>query len=96
MPAPVLLTMMRIALICMLLLGGCALFPLSEADCRPASWYQRGYDDGFGGNYRQDLRYTQECAARYSAQVPTEEYLDGWRDGHREWDRLMGSFHKTR
>src|SRR5687767_14828013 len=29
-----------------LLLSGCAIFPLSEADCRPPSWQQRGYDDG--------------------------------------------------
>jgi hypothetical protein len=33
----------RLALL--VLLSGCALFPLTEADCRPASWQQRGYDE---------------------------------------------------
>jgi len=85
--------MLRFAFLCMLLLGGCALFPLSEADCRPASWYQRGYDDGFSGTFAQDLRYVPECG-RMGIQVAQTEYLEGWRDGHREWDRLMGSFKK--
>ena len=78
-----------------LILGGCALFPLSEADCRPASWRQRGYDDGYFGNNPQDMRLAQECA-RYSIQVPSPEYLAGWREGHDEYDRLMGSFKMSR
>lgn len=73
-----------------LLLSGCALAPLSEADCRPPSWKQRGYDDGYFGNPPQDLRLIQECR-RFGVAVPQNEYLDGWRDGHDEWDRLMGS-----
>jgi len=77
-------------LILLLLLSGCALAPLSEADCRPTSWKQRGYDDGYFGNPPQDLRLAQECG-RYGVAVPQNEYLDGWRDGHDEWDRLMGS-----
>jgi hypothetical protein len=83
--------MSRIVFLCVLLLGGCALFPLSEADCRPASWRQRGYDDGYFGSFPQDLRLAQECA-RHGIQVPSQEYQAGWRDGHDEWDRLMGSF----
>ena len=75
------------------ILAGCALFPLSEADCRPASWRQRGYDDGYFGNNPQDMRLARECS-RHSVQVPSEEYLAGWRDGHDEWDRLIGSFRK--
>jgi hypothetical protein len=81
------------ALILCLLLSGCAVFPLSEADCRPASWRQRGYDDGYFGNLPQDMRLAQECS-RFGIAVPAEEYLAGWRDGYDEWDRLMGSFKK--
>jgi hypothetical protein len=73
------------------LVSGCALFPLSEADCRPASWQQRGYDDGYGGHPPQDLRLVEECRRRFGIQVPQDEYLQGWRDGHDEWYRLMGS-----
>ena len=73
------------------LAAGCALFPLSEADCRPASWRGRGYADGLSGTFPQDLRLAPECRERYGAEVSVEEYLAGWRDGHDEWDRLMGS-----
>ena len=40
--------------------------------------------------YAQDARYISECA-RFGVQVAQSEYLAGWRDGHDEWDRLMGS-----
>jgi hypothetical protein len=73
------------------LLSACALFPLSEADCRPASWQQRGYDDGYFGNLPQDMRLSQECA-RFGIQVAENDYLAGWRAGYDEYDRLMGSF----
>lgn len=73
-----------------LLISACALFPLSEADCRPASWQQRGYDDGYFGNPPQDMRLSQECS-RFGISVAQSEYEKGWRDGHDEWDRLMGS-----
>ena len=76
-----------------LLLSGCALVPLTEADCRPASWTQRGYDEGYFGNPPQDMRLAQECA-RFGIRVPADEYFAGWRDGYDEWDRLMGSFKK--
>ena len=78
------------ALVLALLLQGCALFPLSEADCRPPSWRQRGYDDGFGGHLPQDLRLIPECR-RFGIEVPQAEYLEGWHDGHNEWDRMIGS-----
>ena len=81
------------ALFC-LLLAGCALFPLSEADCRPASWQQRGYADGYFGNLPQDLRLVQECQQRFGIQVAQDEYLAGWRAGYDEWDRLIGSFRR--
>lgn len=74
-----------------LVLSGCALFPVSEAECRPASWQQRGYHDGYFGNIPQDLRLVQECE-RYGVQVAQAEYLAGWRAGYDEYDRLIGSF----
>ena len=73
-----------------LLISACALFPLSEADCRPASWQQRGYDDGYFGHPPQNIRLARECR-RFAVQVAENEYLRGWHDGHDEWDRLMGS-----
>jgi hypothetical protein len=84
--------MMR-ALLILPLLAGCALFPLTEADCRPASWRERGYNDGYFGNLPQDMRLAQECR-RLGIAVAQDEYLAGWRDGYDEWDRLIGSFRK--
>ena len=81
--------MMR-ALLILPLLAGCALFPLTEADCRPASWRERGYNDGYFGNLPQDMRLAQECR-RYGIEVANSDYLAGWRDGYDEWYRLMGS-----
>jgi hypothetical protein len=76
-----------------LLLTGCALFPLTEADCKGVSWQQRGYNDGFAGHPRQDLRLARECR-RFGVQVSEAEYLKGWRDGYDEWYRLMGSMQR--
>ncbi len=81
---------MRALILCCLLLAGCALFPVSEAECRPASWQQRGYDDGYFGHLPQDMRFSQECA-RFGVQVAQNEYLAGWRAGYDEYDRLRGS-----
>lgn len=82
---------MRALTVCCLWLAGCALFPVSEAECLPASWQQRGYDDGYFGHLPQDMRLAQACE-RHGVQVPSENYLVGWRAGHDEWDRLRGSF----
>jgi hypothetical protein len=82
---------MRALTLCCLLLAGCALFPVSEAECRPASWQERGYNDGYFGHLPQDMRLSQECA-RFGVQVAQNEYLAGWRTGYDEYDRLMGSF----
>jgi hypothetical protein len=80
----------------LLFLAGCAAFPISEAECRPASWHQRGYNDGYFGHLPQDMRLAQECP-RYGVQVASAEYLAGWREGYDEYDRLIGSFkHKSR
>jgi hypothetical protein len=87
--------MMRALTLCCLFLAGCALFPLSEADCRPASWQQRGYDDAYTGNLPQDIRLAQECRRSYGIEVPSEEYLAGWRAGYDEWYRVIGSFRQN-
>jgi hypothetical protein len=72
-------------------LGGCALFPLSEAECRGVDWRSQGYADGFGGHPRQDMRLVPECRERFGVEVNREEYLAGWDAGHDEWYRLIGS-----
>jgi hypothetical protein len=73
------------------LLSGCAAWATSEADCRGMNWHQRGYDDGYFGNPPQDLRLARDCA-RFGVQVSESRYLEGWRAGHDEWDRLIGSY----
>ena len=73
------------------LLAGCALFPLQESDCVNVDWRQRGYADGLSGAHAQDMRLVPECRRLYGVQVAQDEYLAGWRDGHNEWDRVMGS-----
>jgi hypothetical protein len=73
------------------LISGCALWPLGEADCKGVNWRQRGYDDGFGGAPPQDLRLIKECRQRFGVEVPQEEYLSGYRDGYYEYERLQSS-----
>lgn len=84
--------MMRYA-IGALFLSGCAVWPLGEADCKGVNWQQRGYDDGFGGHPPQYLRLARECP-RFGVEVPEAEYFKGWRAGHDEWDRLIGSMQR--
>jgi hypothetical protein len=74
----------------LLLLAGCALAPLGEADCRGVNWERRGYADGYAGHPRQDLRLARECG-RMGIQIAQSEYLKGWDAGYDEWYRLMGS-----
>jgi len=83
--------MARFLLVLLVLPAACALFPLSEADCKPASWRERGYADGFGGMHKQDLRLVPECRKLYGAEVDVEQYAAGWQEGYNEWDRLIGS-----
>ena len=64
-----------------LLLAGCAV------DCTNSDWRARGYNDGYFGHPPQDLRIAAACPAFGQA-----SYLEGWRAGHDEWDRLMGSY----
>jgi Protein of unknown function (DUF2799) len=76
-----------------ILLAGCALFPIEEADCRGADWARRGYADGFAGHPPQDLRLARDCG-RYGIAVSETQYLAGWRDGYDEWYRLIGSMQR--
>ena len=78
------------ALILLSLLGGCALWPMEEADCRGVNWEQRGYADGYGGHPQQYLRLAQECP-RFGVQVSEADYFKGWDAGYDEWYRLIGS-----
>jgi Protein of unknown function (DUF2799) len=73
------------------LLSGCALFPLQEADCKGVNWESRGYADGYAGHPQQYSRLSSECKQRFGIDVPEAEYFKGWRAGHDEWDRLIGS-----
>ena len=82
--------MKRCVFLMLLLFGGCALFPLEEADCRGVNWQQRGYRDGYGGHPQQYLRLASECR-RFGVEVAEADYFKGWDDGHDEWYRLIGS-----
>jgi Protein of unknown function (DUF2799) len=72
------------------LAAGCSALNFTEAECRGMNWQQRGYADGFGGHPPQDLRLARECG-RFGVPVAESEYFAGWRAGHDEWYRLMGS-----
>ncbi|HVJ12641.1 MAG TPA: hypothetical protein VNC62_13815 [Burkholderiales bacterium] len=73
-------------------LGGCALFPVSEAECKPASWRDRGYTDGFGGAFAQDLRLVPGSRERYGLTVETQAYFEGYREGYAEWSRMRMTY----
>ena len=75
-------------------LYGCALFPVSEAECKPASWRDRGYIDGLGGAFAQDLRLEPGCRERYGVTVDTKAYLEGYREGYNEYDRRASMRHR--
>jgi hypothetical protein len=78
------------------LLAGCGLFPLGEAECRPPDWRQAGYAHGYAGHPAQDLRLVPECRERYGVEVDQLAYMQGWRDGHDEWYRIIGSMERSR
>jgi|RhiMetdeSRZDD1v2_1073273.scaffolds.fasta_scaffold1583746_2 uncharacterized protein DUF2799 len=81
---------MRLLLLLTPLLAGCALFPLQEKDCVGVNWEQRGYADGFSGQFQQYLRLAEECP-RFGVTVSEADYFRGWNAGHDEWYRLIGS-----
>lgn len=78
------------AALALALLAGCAALGPGEADCRGMDWQARGYDDGFGGHPPQDLTLGAVCS-RFGIAVDSSRYLAGWREGHEEWYRLIGS-----
>jgi len=84
--------MMRAAAMLLVLLSAaaCAAFELTEAECRSTNWYERGHEHGFGGHPTQIVRLRQQCA-RHGVEIAQRDYLEGWRIGHSEWDRLIGS-----
>lgn len=84
---------MRLAVLLPLLVAGCALFPLEEADCKGVNWEQRGYADGYGGHPQQYLRLARECP-RYGVQVPEADYFKGYNAGYDEWYRMIGSMQR--
>ena len=63
------------------LVAGCA------ADCTNANWRSRGYNDGYFGHPPQDLRLGRVCPG-----FADSSYMEGWRAGHDEWDRTIGSY----
>lgn len=79
----------------LLLLSGCALFPLKEADCVGVNWERRGYADGYGGHPQQYLRLARECPA-FAVTVDEAAYFKGWNAGYDEWYRLIGSIDRRR
>lgn len=83
--------MRKLGLMALALAGGCALFPLGEADCKVADWHQRGYEHGFSGFGPRDMRLIPECRERFGVEIDRDAYLAGWRLGYNEWDRVMGS-----
>ena len=71
-------------------LAACAASGLSEAECRSTNWNQRGKDDGRAGHPSQLVRLRQQCAGQ-GVEIDQRAYLDGYRVGYDEWDRIMGS-----
>jgi hypothetical protein len=82
--------MSRSAPLLLALAAGCALFPVEEADCRGVNWQERGYSDGYGGHPQQYSRLAPACR-QFGVEVDEAAYFKGWKDGHDEWDRLIGS-----
>ena len=81
---------MRLSLLFVLLLSGCAAMQMSEADCRKADWYQLGKRDAdmYGSRSMQD-QYTHQCAA-YGVKIDAQAYALGWDDGNMEYRQKTG------
>lgn len=62
-----------------LLLGACA--ALSEEECRNASWYNLGYEDGERGHTSQVLGKYQESCGEYGLTVDQAEWQRGYQKG---------------
>jgi hypothetical protein len=70
--------------------AACASFELTEAECRSTNWSERGREDARAGHPSQLVRLRQQCAS-HGVQIDQRAYLEGYRVGYDEWDRLMGS-----
>lgn len=88
--------MRAFVLLPVVLVSGCAVFSVAEQECQVADWRSRGYAHGLWGHHPQDLRLAPECRERYGVAMNVEEYLAGWRDGHDEWYRVIGSMDRRR
>lgn len=71
-------------------LAACASSGLTDAECRNTNWRERGREDGRAGHPSQLVRVRQQCASR-GVEIDQRAYLDGYRVGYDEWDRIMGS-----
>jgi hypothetical protein len=79
---------MRLLILALLVLTGCATQTLTENECRDTNWYARGEQDALMGNRSQIDRYTEQCA-RYGAAPSEQEYMNGWAAGYGEWNRRV-------
>ena len=72
------------------LLSTTACAGMTESGCRDTNWHERGRQDAFDGHPAQIVRLRQQCAA-LGVQIDQKAYLEGYRVGYDEWDRVMGS-----
>jgi hypothetical protein len=71
-------------------IAACASLELNDAECRSTNWSERGREDARAGHPSQLVRLRQQCAS-HGVQIDQRAYLEGYRVGYDEWDRLMGS-----
>ncbi|QFI53760.1 DUF2799 domain-containing protein [Aeromonas simiae] len=62
-----------------LLLGACS--TLSEEECRNASWYNLGYQDGERGRTQQEIPKYRESCNEYGVKVDETEWKRGYQKG---------------
>ena len=67
------------------LLAGCA--PMTEQQCRSASWYQAGEQDALTYGLRPRIdQFAYQCT-KFGVQPDEKEYLAGWQVGN--WERSI-------
>jgi len=81
---------MRLLLLTIVLLGGCATASsaLTESECRGTNWYARGEQEALMGLRPQIDRYNEQCS-RFGAAPSEKDYMDGWAYGYGEWNRRV-------
>jgi hypothetical protein len=62
---------------------------MGEAECRGTDWYALGEIEGriYGMRPRID-QYAYQCAP-YGVQPPEKEYMAGWLEGYREFEKRV-------